>query len=48
MDHVGIDLGKRESQIAILTEEGELLNMRVRTERPRLVLRQNLVRQASS
>jgi transposase len=37
MNHVGIDLGKRESQIAILTEEGELLNMRVRTERPRLV-----------
>jgi transposase len=37
MDHVGIDLGKRESQMAILTEEGELINMRMRTERPRLV-----------
>ena len=37
MNHVGIDLGKRERQIAILTEEGELVNMRVRTERPRLV-----------
>jgi transposase len=36
MDHVGIDLGKRESQIAILTEDGELINRRIRTERPRL------------
>jgi hypothetical protein len=33
MDHVGIDLGKRESQMAIFTEEGELINMRMRTER---------------
>lgn len=37
MDHVGIDLGKRESQIAILTEEGELIDRRIRTERQRLV-----------
>ena len=37
MDHVGMDLGKRESQIAILTEDGELINRRIRTERPRLV-----------
>ena len=37
MDHIGMDLGKRESQIAILTEDGELLNRRIRTERPRLV-----------
>jgi transposase len=36
MDHVGMDLGKRESQIAILTEDGELIDMRIRTERPRL------------
>ena len=39
MDHVGIDLGKRESQIAILTEDGELINRRIRTERPRLARR---------
>ena len=37
MDHVGMDLGKRESQVAILTEEGELIEMRIRTERHRLV-----------
>ena len=37
MDHVGMDLGKRESQIAILTEDGELIDMRLRTERQRLV-----------
>lgn len=37
MDHVGMDLGKRESQIAILTEDGELIDMRIRTERPRLL-----------
>jgi len=36
VDHIGIDLGKRESQIAILTEDGELIDMRVRTERRRL------------
>jgi transposase len=36
MDHVGIDLGKRESQIAIPTEDGELINRRIRTGRPRL------------
>ena len=33
MDHAGMDLGKRESQIAILTEDGELIEMRIRTER---------------
>src|SRR3989442_3589484 len=37
MDHVGLDLGKRESQMAILAEDGELINMRIRTERRRLV-----------
>ena len=37
MEHIGMDLGKRESQMAILTEDGELVNRRIRTERPRLV-----------
>ena len=37
MEHIGMDLGKRESQIAILTDDGELINRRIRTERPRLV-----------
>src|SRR5262245_59736380 len=32
MDHIGIDVHKRESQICILTEDGELLERRVRTE----------------
>ncbi|MFQ5896603.1 MAG: IS110 family transposase [Nitrospinota bacterium] len=36
MEHIGMDLGKRESQIAILTEDGELVEKRIRTERPRL------------
>ena len=36
MEHVGMDLGKRESQIAIITEAGELIEKRVRTERERL------------
>src|SRR5262245_41703595 len=36
MDHVGMDLVKSESQIAILTEDGELIEMRIRTERHRL------------
>ena len=37
MEHVGMDLGKKESQIAILTEAGELIDKRMRTERDRLV-----------
>ena len=36
MEHVGMDLGKKESQIAILTEAGELVEKRMRTERERL------------
>ena len=36
MDHVGMDLGKRESQIATLTEDGELIDLRIRTDRARL------------
>lgn len=36
MEHVGMDLGKKESQIAIITEAGELVEKRIRTERERL------------
>ena len=32
-----MDLGKEDSQIAILTEDGEVIDLRVRTERHRLV-----------
>ena len=32
MDHIGIDVHKKDSQICILTEAGELLERRVRTE----------------
>ena len=32
MDHVGIDLHKRESPICILVEGGELIEHRIRTE----------------
>ena len=38
MDHVGMDLGKRESQIAILTEDGELRDLH---EEPRTVVCDN-------
>jgi transposase len=31
MDHIGIDLHKKESQICILSEDGERLESRVRT-----------------
>ncbi len=33
MDYVGIDVHKRESQICILTDEGELIERRIRTPR---------------
>jgi transposase len=36
VDHIGMDLGKKESQIAIITEAGELVEQRIRTERARL------------
>jgi transposase len=36
MEHVGIDVHKRESQVEILTEQGEVIVQRVRTERQRL------------
>ena len=32
MDHIGIDVHKRESQIYILAEDGELIERRIRTE----------------
>ena len=35
MDNIGIDLHKNQSQICILTEEGEFIGKRVRTERNR-------------
>ena len=35
MDHCGIDLHKRESQICIETELGEVIEQRIRTERER-------------
>lgn len=35
MDHVGIDVHKRESQICIETEQGEVIESRIRTDRER-------------
>lgn len=35
MDHVGIDVHKRESQICIETEVGEVIEQRIRTDRER-------------
>ncbi len=35
MDNIGLDLHKRESQLCILTEDGELLEQRIRTSRER-------------
>ena len=32
MKHIGIDVHKRESQICILAEGGELIEQRIRTE----------------
>ena len=36
MERVGMDLGKKETQVAIITESGELIEKRMRTERGRL------------
>ena len=36
MDHIGIDVHKRESQIYILAEGGEIIERRIRTEPGRL------------
>jgi transposase len=35
VDHIGIDLHKRESQICIQTEQGEIIESRIRTDRDR-------------
>jgi hypothetical protein len=35
MEHIGIDVHKVESQICILTESGEIIERRIRTERER-------------
>ena len=35
MDSIGIDLHKRESQLCILTEDGELIERRIATSRER-------------
>ena len=35
MEHIGIDVHKVESQICILTESGELVESRIRTQRER-------------
>ena len=32
MDHIGIDVHKRESQLCIVAESGELIEQRIRTE----------------
>jgi len=32
MDHIGIDVHKMHSQICILSEDGELIERRIRTE----------------
>ena len=38
MDHIGIDIHKRESQIYILAEEGEIIEQRIRSEGERFAL----------
>ena len=35
MEHIGIDVHKVESQICILTESGEIIECRIRTQRER-------------
>ena len=35
MEHVGIDVHKNQSQICIITSEGEMIEKRVSTERAR-------------
>jgi hypothetical protein len=35
MEKIGIDLHKKESQLCIITDEGEVIEMRIRTERGR-------------
>ncbi len=38
MDHIGIDVHKKESQICILADGGELIERRVRTEPERFAV----------
>ena len=33
MDFIGFDLGKVSSQVCIITEDGELIERRIRTDR---------------
>ena len=35
MEKIGIDVHKKESQLCIITEEGEVIEQRIRTERGR-------------
>jgi len=35
VEHIGIDVHKKESQLCILTEEGEVIERWIRTERAR-------------
>jgi hypothetical protein len=35
MEHIGIDVHKVESQLCILTENGEIVESRIRTQRER-------------
>ena len=37
MDHIGIDVHKRESQICIETDDGQVIEKRIRTERERFI-----------
>ena len=37
MEHVGLDLGKTNSQVCTVTDEGEILDRRIQTERSRLM-----------
>jgi hypothetical protein len=48
-DHVGIDLHQRESQIRTLTEDGDIVELRIRTERQRFdaIIRPNEVSEHS-
>ena len=48
MDHIGIDVHKRESQICILAEGGELIERRIRTEPQRFAEALGGRRRASS
>jgi hypothetical protein len=38
MDTIGLDLHKRETQLCILTDDGELVDRRIVTTRERLVV----------